>query len=53
VPEPVLGIEFADVERLERAPTGSFSMAKAIGLGLAAGAGAILTMFAIAVSLTD
>lgn len=53
VPEPALGIAFDDVARLERAPTGSFSMGKAIGIGLAAGVGAILTMFAIAVSLGD
>ena len=53
VPEPAVGIAFDNVARLERAPTGGFSMGKAIGIGLAAGVGAILTMFAIAVSLGD
>jgi hypothetical protein len=53
VPEPAVEIAFDDVARLERAPSSSFSMGKAIGIGLAAGVGAILTMFAIAVSIGD
>lgn len=53
VPEPALGIRFEDVARLERAASGGFSVGKAIGIGLAAGAGAVLTLFAIALSISD
>lgn len=53
VPEPALGIRFDDVARLERAPSGGFSVGKAIGIGLVAGVGAVLTLFAIAVSISD
>lgn len=53
VPEPALGIAFDDLVRLERHAPGGFNVAKAIGVGLAAGAGAILTLFAIALSFDD
>ena len=53
VPEPALSIPFADLARLERTSKGGFSMGKAIGIGLAAGVGAILTLFGIAVALDD
>jgi hypothetical protein len=53
VPEPAVTIRFEELARLERSERGGFSVAKAIGVGLAAGAGAILTMFAIAMSLDD
>jgi hypothetical protein len=53
VPEPAVEVAFADLARLERESKGGFSFVKALGIGLAAGAGAILTLFAIAVSLDD
>ena len=53
VPEPAVGIGFAELARLERAQKGGFSVGKALGIGLAAGAGAILTLFAIAVTIDD
>jgi hypothetical protein len=53
VPEPAMTIAFSDLSELRREERGSFSVAKAIGVGLAAGAGAILTLFAIAVTIDD
>jgi hypothetical protein len=54
VPEPAVSIAFADLADLHRDEGGGgFSVGKAIGIGLAAGVGAILTMFAIAVSIDD
>ena len=53
VPEPAVAVAFADLARFERDSKGGVSMVKAIGIGLAAGAGAILTLFAIAVTLDD
>lgn len=54
VPEPALAIRFDELARLQRDDRGGgFSLGKAVGVGLAAGAGAILTMFAIALSLDD
>jgi hypothetical protein len=53
VPEPAVEVAFADLARLERESKGGFSFVKALGIGLAAGAGAILTLFAIAVALDD
>jgi hypothetical protein len=53
IPEPAVTVRFDELARLERSESGGFSVAKAIGVGLAAGAGAILTMFAIAMSLDD
>jgi hypothetical protein len=53
VPEPAVGIAFADLSRLERESKGGFSMGKALGIGLAAGVGAILTLFGIAVAIDD
>ncbi len=52
--EPAVTIGFDALSRLERdQPGGGLNVAKAVGIGLAAGAGAILTMFAIAFSLDD
>ena len=51
VPEPAVSVEYAQLARLHLEGKSGFSMGKAIGVGLAAGVGAILTMFAIAVSL--
>lgn len=53
VPEPALGIAFADLTKLERAPSGGFSTARALTIGLAAGVGAMLTLFGIAVAIGD
>jgi hypothetical protein len=46
-------VPYEDLADLERREPGGFSVGKAIGLGLAAGVGAILTVFAIAVSMDD
>ena len=52
--EPAITVGFDALSRLERdTPGGGLNVAKAVGIGLAAGAGAILTMFAIAFSLDD
>lgn len=53
VPEPAITIPYANLARLERDVKGGFSVGKAIGVGLAAGAGAILTLFAIMMSISD
>lgn len=53
VPEPAVTVALADVARLQRHEGGGFSIGKAIGIGLAAGAGAMLTLFAIMVSISD
>jgi hypothetical protein len=51
VPEPAVTIPFSEVAQLQRDQKSGFNLAKALGIGIAAGAGAILTMFAIAMSL--
>ena len=51
VPEPAVAIEFAELAELRREERSGFSVGKAIGIGLAAGVGAILTLFAIAVAI--
>lgn len=53
VPEPAVTIAYTDLARLHREAKSGFSVGKAIGVGLAAGAGAILTLFAIMVSISD
>lgn len=53
VPEPAQEIRYEEIERLQKDQGRGFPLAKAIGVGLAAGVGAILTLFAIAVSLSD
>jgi hypothetical protein len=54
VPEPAITIRFDELTRLQRDDKrGGVSVAKAVGVGLAAGAGAILTMFMIALSYAD
>lgn len=53
VPEPALSIRFAELARLNLDEKSKFSIGKALGVGLAAGAGAILTLFAIAMSIDD
>jgi hypothetical protein len=51
IPEPALTIPFRELAQLQRDQKSGFTIAKAIGVGLAAGVGAILTVFAIAMSL--
>jgi hypothetical protein len=53
VPEAAVGVPYEDLAELERREPGGFSVGKSVGIGLAAGVGAILTMFAIAVSIDD
>jgi hypothetical protein len=53
VPEPAVRIPFTELTRLHLDEKSGFSIAKAVGVGLAAGVGAILTLFAIAVSVSD
>ena len=54
VPEPAFTIRFDELARLQREErSGGVSLAKAVGIGLATGAAAILTMFAIAMSIDD
>jgi len=54
VPEPAITIRFDELARLQRDERGGgLSVGKAVGIGLAAGAGAILTLFAILFSLDD
>jgi hypothetical protein len=53
LPEPPVTVPFSELARLQRDDRGGFSLAKALGVGLASGAGAILTMFAIALSIDD
>lgn len=50
-PEPAQTIAFADLARIERDHGGSANVGKAIAIGLAAGAGVILGLFAIALQL--
>jgi hypothetical protein len=50
-PEPAQSIAFADLARIERDHGGSSNVGKAIAVGLAAGAGVILGLFAIALQL--
>src|SRR5687767_10373722 len=52
--EPAITIGFDALSRLERdAPGSGMNVGKAIGIGLASGAGAVLTFFAIVLSLDD
>ena len=54
VPEAAVTIRFDELARLQRDErSGGVSLAKAIGIGVATGAGAILTLFAIAMSIDD
>jgi hypothetical protein len=53
VPEPAVTIPFSELARLERDQKGGFSLGKALGVGLAAGAGAILTLFFITIAIDD
>lgn len=50
-PEPAQMIAFADLARIERDHGNSTNVGKAIAVGIAAGAGVILGLFAIALQL--
>ena len=47
-PEPAVTVAFTDIARLERDHGDRFNVGKAIAVGLAAGAGVVLSLFAIA-----
>ena len=52
LPEPAVSIAFTDLSRLERDHgSGGINLAKAVGIALAAGAGVMVTLFAIAMQL--
>lgn len=53
LPEPAVTIPFAELAHLELQGNEGMSVGKVVGVGLAAGAGAILTLFAIAMALGD
>ena len=53
VPEPAVTIPYSEIAQLQREEKTGFTWAKALGIGLAAGVGAILTIFAIAVTIDD
>lgn len=50
-PEPAVTVAFADMARIERDRGSNVNVGKAIAIGLAAGAGVILGLFAIALQL--
>ena len=50
-PEPAVAILFDDISKLEREQKGDPHVAKAIGIGLATGAGVILSLFLIAATM--
>ncbi len=53
IPEPAVTLRFADLARLELQTGEGMSAGKIVGIGLAAGAGAILTLFAFFAALGD
>ena len=53
VPEPAVAIAFTDLAELRRDEKTGFTIAKALGVGLAAGVGAMLTLFTIMVTVGD
>jgi hypothetical protein len=53
LPEPAVTVRYDELARLEREQRGGINAGKAIGVGLAAGAGAILTLIAIFASISD
>ena len=53
LPEAAVTIAFADLMRLERDQKSGMSLGKAVGIGFAAGAGALLALFGIAWSISD
>jgi hypothetical protein len=53
VPEPALSIRFDELSSLERHEPRGIGWGKALGIGLAAGGAAMLTLFLIFVSIED
>jgi len=53
LPEPAVTVQFAELARLELQTSEGMSPGKVIGIGLAAGAGAILTIFAFFAAIGD
>jgi hypothetical protein len=53
LPEPAVNVPFAELARLELQTAEGMNAGKIIGIGLAAGAGAILTLFAFFVAIGD
>jgi hypothetical protein len=54
VPEPAVTVPLSGITRLERVGSnGGLSVGKAVGIGLASGAGAILTLIAFAFAMSD
>jgi hypothetical protein len=53
LPEPAITIPFAELARLELQVNEGMSIGKVLGVGLAAGAGAILTLFAFVAAIDD
>jgi hypothetical protein len=51
LPEPAVAIPFDDVAKIERSKDGGVNIAKAIAIGAAAGAGAIVTLILFAMQL--
>ena len=51
IPEPAVTVTYEQMGRIEREHGGGVHWGKAVGAGLAAGAGAILTIFVIALQL--
>jgi hypothetical protein len=52
-PGPVLTIRYDDLSRLQRDERHGGGFVKALGVGLAAGAGAMLTLVGFALSIDD
>ena len=53
VPEPALSIRFDELSSLKRQEPRGIGLGKALGIGLAAGGGAMLTLFLIVLSIED
>jgi len=53
VPEPALSIRFDELASLKRHEPRGIGIGKALGIGLAAGGGAMLTLFLIVLSIED
>ena len=53
VPEPALSIRFDELSSLKRQEKRGIGLGKALGLGVAAGGGAMLTLFLIFLSIED
>jgi hypothetical protein len=53
LPEPAVTVPIAELARVELQTSEGMNIGKVIGVGLAAGAGAILTLFAFVAALDD